>query len=126
MKVTISVPDELIETLQSYVVRGKSLETVISGIVQAFPVDLREPYLLINNDERKEIQRLLDVPIPTTKELLRRIATHASLTLGNIRVQANTAQMAKLAERAKANGCDPQEYAEVIFGQMAKQYFGHV
>lgn len=126
MKLTISIPDEVAEQLQAYVVRGKTLEGIASGIVQAFPLDLREPYIIINNDQRHEIEKLLDVPIPNTKELLRRIATHASLTLGNIRVQANTAQMNKLQDRAKANGVGAQEYAEMVFQQMAKQFFGHV
>ena len=126
VKLTIQIPDELGETLNKYTTSRTSIEAVAARILETFPVDLREPYIFLTAADRKEIERLLAVPTPNAKELLRRIATHASVTTGNIRLNPTAAQVKKIEARAKANGRSAQEEAEAVFKSIAPNYFGYV
>ena len=126
MKLQITIPDELHDKLLLATPKSKSVEYTIVGLLTAFPIDLRERYMLITNDERHEIEKLLSVPVANTKELLKRIATHASVSIGNIRLNPTAQQMAKLESRAKANHRTPQEEAEKVFTQMSPHFIGYI
>jgi hypothetical protein len=126
MKIQLTIPDDVYEKLQLVTPKSKSVEQTIVALVTEWPLDLRERNVLLSNEERKEIEVLLGVPVPNAKELLRRIATHASVTLGNIRLSPTAAQMKKLESRAKANHRSGEEEANVIFQQIAANFFGYV
>lgn len=126
MKLTITIEDELFEQLKLITPDKKTVPEVAAGILKAFPIDIREKHIIITPALRREIETLLAVPVPNEKELLRRIATHASVTIGNIRLKPTAAQMEKLSRLAKANHKDPEEVANEIFQKIAYAFFGYV
>lgn len=126
MKLQVTIEDDVYEKLLLVTPKSKTVEATIAQLVSTFPLDLRERNVLLSNEERKEIEKLLGVPVPNAKELLRRIATHASVSIGNIRLTPTAAQMKKLEDRAKANHRTPTEEANAVFQQIAVNFFGYV
>lgn len=126
MILTIQIEDSLWEKLKAYESPKISVEAVAARILETFPYDPRQSYIVLTQEDRKEIEKLMGVPVPVKKELMKRIATHASVTIGNVRLSPTPAQMNKLAARAKANGRSSQEEAEAVFNSIAPNYFGYV
>ena len=73
VKLTISIPDSLGETLQAITPAGKSLSSTAEGLLAAFPVDLRERPVLITNSHRKTLEKLLAAPLPNVSALVERV-----------------------------------------------------
>lgn len=126
MKVTVTITDALYETLAAITPKGKDVSDTAAGILAAYPLDIRERHLVVSAEERKSIEKILNASIPTTKELLKRIENHASVKIGNIRLTPTTAQMKKLETRAANNHRTPEEEANIIFQQIAPNFFGYV
>lgn len=126
MKLTISIPDELYEKLQDCNKKGWPVEKTAADLLAAFPLDLRDRHLLLTSTERKELERILNCPLYEAKELIRRVANRASITIGHVRLSPTDAQMQKLAKRAAANHRTPEAEANEIFQSVAANFFGYV
>lgn len=126
MKITISIPDELYEKLKTCNKKDWPVEKTAADLLAAFPLDLRDRHLLLLPAERKELERILACPIYESKELIKRVANRASVTIGNVRLTPTDAQMHKLAARAKANNRSPEVEANEIFQSIAANFFGYV
>lgn len=126
MELTLTIPDELYKKLKTLNAPSIPVEVTAATLLETFPLDLKERYLLLTNKERQELERLLACPIYEAKELIRRVANHAAVTIGQVRLSPTTTQMNRLAVRAKANKRTPEEEANQIFQSIAANYFGHV
>lgn len=126
MKLTISIPDELYEKLKTCNKKDWPVEKTAADLLAAFPLDLRDRYLLLTPTERKELERILACPIYEAKELIKRVANRASVTIGHVRLSPTDAQMHRLAARAKANNKTPEQEANEVFQSIAANFFGHI
>lgn len=126
MKLTLTIPDALYETLKEVTPNTKTVEATATAILSAFPVDLRERPVLISNSHRKSLEKLLNAPLPTAAELITRVQNLSSIHIGAVRLEPTPAQLRRLADRAKKNKRTPQEEAQSIFESIAVNYFGYV
>ena len=100
----ITIPDDLAERVQSLLL-DKPLDFVVAFQLQRFAtIDPRERLIVVRQQDRQALERILDNGSITSAEELRlAVEKRGKITLGGVALQFTQAQLREIERRARKN-----------------------
>ncbi len=114
----ITIPDDLAERVQS-LLPDKPLDFVVAFQLQRFAtIDPRERIIVVRQQDRQALERILDNGSITSAEELRlAVEKRGKITLGGVALQFTQAQLREIERRARKN----KRSAEAEMQSIAKE-----
>lgn len=122
----VTIPDETYQRFEAAAAASKlTTEELIARQLTRFvdhPISTR--VVVLSGAQLEELEILLGGGhLQSPKALFEKVKGLAGVTIGNIRLPFNAAQLEEIGHRAQRQGKTPKQVCEDIVAQMAEQFF---
>ena len=117
----ITIPDDLAERLQA-LLPEKPLDELVTFQLQRFStIDPRERIIVVRQQDRQALERVLDNGSITSAEELRfAVEKRSKITLGGVALQFTQAQLREIERRARKNKRSAEAEMQSIANETTK------
>lgn len=118
MKLTLSIPDELYESLGKSAGSAK-IEAHILRTLKAFgELDLAQRPLILTPDQRRGVEEVFRTTIGSADELITKLRHLALFTIGPVERVLDSNELAVLREQAHFHGSEPEAYLRFVANEV--------